>query len=91
MALRDTDTTGFNDRLMRAPVLSRVGGHSAYMWLFAGGEWCYYYSSHATSKNVPCGVMPNGEVTLGVQDWKDNRSVRGFVPMFQTLGKRSAS
>jgi hypothetical protein len=79
IAQRDALTRGFQDQLLRAFEAARVNGHWVYTAYFGGVLWHYFMSGHSRGALVPAVFDQSGTLTLGVQDWTDNLSVRDLA------------
>ncbi len=85
IALRDSSTNGFQDKLLMTPRVARVRGHWVYIILFGGVLWHYYISSHAGPGNVPYLFDRTGTLTLLVQDWKENPFILELARQTQSM------
>ncbi len=83
LALRDPDTGGFQDALVQLPASARIAGHSVYKMLFGGVFWFVGVSSHKAGQPVPVCLRADGSLTLQVQDWSANASIRGMAALVQ--------
>lgn len=83
MALKDPDTGGFQDAVLKLPDVSKVKGHHVYTLIFAGVVWHYFISSHAGAGSVEVLFDHSGKLTLGVQLWTENEWVRDMARSVQ--------
>lgn len=79
LALRDPETGGFQDKLVKLLDTIRIDGHYAYTALFGGVLWLYFISKHAGSHNVPRVFDRSGKLRLDVQDWTESLIVRDMA------------
>jgi hypothetical protein len=79
VAQRDGSNNGFQDQILRAFEAARVNGHWVYSAIFGGVVWYYYVSSHSLGQLVPVDFDQTGVLTLGIENWTDNLSVRDMA------------
>ena len=83
IAIRETETKNFQDKLLRAPEASRYHGHYVYNILFGGVFWYYWISSHRGGRIPINCIGRDGILTLAVQDWNENWSIQDLAKSIQ--------
>lgn len=83
IALRDPQTGGFQDRILKTPDSFRLRGHWIYSFIFGGVQWNYCISNYKSEQPIPIYFGKTGLLTLAVQDWTDNISIRNMAKDFQ--------
>lgn len=79
IAIRETETKNFQDKILRAPEASRYHGHYVYNILFGGVFWYYWISGHREGRIPINCIGRNGILTLAVQDWSENCSIQDLA------------
>jgi hypothetical protein len=76
LALRDHLTGGFQDTLVTQPRGGRMNGRWFYALTFGGVMWHYLVSEHTQGYAPPFLFGTNGVLTLGVQDYLENKTIQ---------------
>ena len=90
IALRDPETRGFQDRILKAPDSARIDSHWIYALIFAGVQWNYCISSHKSQQPIPVYFTEEGILTLAIQDWTSNLFVRSLAKDIHKMMKRDS-
>jgi len=83
IAIRETETKNFQDKILRAPEASRYHGHYVYNILFGGVFWYYWISGHRDGRIPINCIGRDGILTLAVQDWNENCSIQDLAKNIQ--------
>lgn len=88
VALRDPETGTFMDRIVGMPRSSKLETQRTGLFIFAGVNWVYFTSGHATRRNTVGTLSEEGSLLLVVKNWRDHepikrleRHLREFLPL----------
>lgn len=87
IALRDPVTATFKDDILQTPGHAKIGSHHVYSMLFGGVYWYLGASRYDAQCPVPLSLLPDGHLTVPIENWATNRQIQSLSRHLQRLHK----